>query len=93
MLSQQNKKSISRVKNSLLRLTKPKRLSECSLSQKLEFLLPVRISSNKTPKLKTSDFVENCPSNAYSGDMYPLKQRYASINEYISKQTMLRDSS
>ncbi len=26
-----------------------------------------------TPKLKISDLVEKSPSNAYSGDMYPLQ--------------------
>ena len=30
------------------------------------------ISSRRTPKLKTSDLVENNPSIAYSGAMYPL---------------------
>jgi len=36
--------------------------------------LPVTVSSNNTPKLKTSDFVENNPSVAYSGAMYPLQE-------------------
>ena len=35
-------------------------------------LIPLIISSNKTPKLYTSDFSEKNPFIAYSGDMYPL---------------------
>lgn len=31
------------------------------------------ISNSKTPKLKTSDFSENTPLKAYSGDIYPLQ--------------------
>ena len=34
--------------------------------------LPLTISSNNTPKLKTSDFSEKKPCIAYSGDIYPL---------------------
>ena len=33
------------------------------------FLFPLTISNTKTPKLKTSDFVEYNPSLAYSGDI------------------------
>jgi len=33
------------------------------------------ISRTRTPKLKTSDFTENNPSIAYSGAMYPLKEK------------------
>ena len=33
------------------------------------FFLPVTISRSKIPKLYTSDFIENCPSIAYSGDI------------------------
>jgi hypothetical protein len=30
---------------------------------------PLTISRSKTPKLYTSDLIENTPSKAYSGDM------------------------
>lgn len=33
------------------------------------------ISSNSTPKPKTSDFMEYRPSIAYSGAIYPLQNR------------------
>ena len=36
------------------------------------FLLPLTVSDNSTPKLKTSDVTENFPSRAYSGDIYTL---------------------
>lgn len=36
------------------------------------FFIPLTISSNNTPKLKTSDLTENLPRMAYSGAMYPL---------------------
>jgi hypothetical protein len=49
------------------RLTNPTRLREHSLWLKLLFLLPLTISSSKTPKLYTSDFSEKSPSIAYSG--------------------------
>ena len=35
--------------------------------------MPLSISSVKTPKAKTSDFIEYNPSIAYSGDIYPLQ--------------------
>ena len=54
------------------RLTNFKRLEDSSSWWKLLFLLPLTISSNKTPKLNTSDFSENNPLKAYSGDIYPL---------------------
>ena len=41
---------------------------------KPEFLLPVMISSKRTPKLKTSDLIEYSPSIAYSGAIYPLSK-------------------
>lgn len=52
------------------------------------FLLPVMISSKRTPKLKTSDLVEYSPSMAYSGAMYPLiyqkvKKKYLKIHEKV----------
>ena len=50
-------------------LTCPRRLSSWSGGLKPLFLFPLIISSTKTPKLKTSDFVEYNPSLAYSGDI------------------------
>lgn len=44
----------------------------CSSRYSAPFLCPLRISRRSTPKLKTSDFTENTPSNASSGAMYPL---------------------
>lgn len=53
--------------HSLERLTNPKRLNDWSWSKQLLIFLPLIISSNKTPKPKTSNFSETNPWNAYSG--------------------------
>ena len=39
---------------------------------KLEIFIPLIISNSTTPKAYMSDFSENIPVHAYSGDMYPL---------------------
>ena len=48
------------------------RVCWCSWRYMEPFRCPLRISSTRTPKLKTSDFTEKTPSIAYSGAMYPL---------------------
>ena len=50
-------------------LTCPKRLWRWSGWKNFLFFLPLTISKISTPKLNTSDFTENVPSTAYSGDM------------------------
>ena len=54
-------------------LTSPRRLRWSSKWQNCLFLFPLTISNTKTPKLKTSDLIENCPYPTYSGDIYPLQ--------------------
>ena len=50
-------------------LTCPTRLWWWSRWKNFLFFMPLTISNISTPKLKTSDFTENLPSTAYSGDM------------------------
>ena len=54
------------------RLTKLSRSSIFSPLLMPLFFWPLTISRTNTPKLKTSDFTENCPCIAYSGAIYPL---------------------
>ena len=53
-------------------LTQLRRFSIFSPFPKELFFRPLIISNTSTPKLQTSDFTENCPCIAYSGDIYPL---------------------
>ena len=53
-------------------LTQLRRFSIFSPFWKELFFRPLIISNTSTPKLKTSDFIENCPCIAYSGGIYPL---------------------
>lgn len=61
-------------------LTRLKRSMDCSELEKLLFLLPVTISRIITPKLNASDLTEYCPRMAYSGAMYPLKNKEMIVN-------------
>ena len=54
-------------------LTKLKRYSVFSPSRMPLFFAPLTISRTNIPKLKTSDFTENCPCITYSGAIYPLQ--------------------
>ena len=45
-----------------------KKIERVTMIKSVIFLL-LRISSNRTPKLKTSNLVEKRPPEAYSGDM------------------------
>ena len=54
-------------------LTYSKTLKSASVIEEPVFFIPLIISRTTTPKAKTSDLIENNPFNAYSGDMYPLR--------------------
>jgi hypothetical protein len=45
------------------------------------------ISNKRTPKLKTSDFIENKPSITYSGAMYPLLKTNKNIKPQQNKKS------
>lgn len=65
-----------------MRLTLSNRSFIFSPSRILVFLRPQTISKIITPKLNTSDLIENSPCLIYSGAIYPLytsKRRYSII--------------
>ena len=74
------------------------KLRRCSLfsplSKQITFRL-LTISKINTPKLKTFDFIENCPDIAYSGAIYRLhiniNKASINVNDNIARNSNIQN--